>query len=60
MLGKIAYEAYCESTNWKSLVSGAQLPPYDHLKKEIQMAWSIAGNAVEDTVLGNLKIKDTN
>lgn len=44
--GQIAYEAYCESTDWKSLISGATLPHWDELKTEIRASWTIAANAV--------------
>ena len=45
-LGQIAYEAYCESTDWKSLVSGHQLPRWIDTTVQIQMAWHAAANAV--------------
>jgi len=45
-IGQIAYEAYCEFTGWKSLVSGQPLPQWDKLKPEIQAAWRCAANAV--------------
>lgn len=45
-LGQVAYEAYCGTTNWKSLVSGADLPQWDATKLEIQEAWEHAGAAV--------------
>lgn len=44
--GQIAYEAYCQHTNWKSLISGADLPKWDDLKEDIQEAWEAAGMAV--------------
>lgn len=44
--GQIAYEAYCGHTNWKSLVSGSDLPLWKDLKPEIQSAWETAGAAV--------------
>ena len=47
-LGQIAYEAYCASTNWKSLVSGASLPPWIDVKAEIKIAWEAAAEAVVD------------
>jgi hypothetical protein len=45
-LGQTAYEAYCGATNWKSLVSGAELPQWADTKPEIQLAWETAGAAV--------------
>ena len=51
--GEIAYIGYCKQTNWKSLVSGADLPQWGALKKEIQDAWEAAAKAVLD----NYRIK---
>lgn len=45
-LGQIAYEAYCAQTGWKSLVSGAQLPPWEEVKPEIQIAWQASAQQV--------------
>lgn len=45
-IGQICYEAYCKHTNWKSLISGADLPQWKDLKKEIQEAWHSAAHAV--------------
>lgn len=45
-LGKVAYEAYCESSGGKSLVSGATLPTWEDLKPEIRAAWDAAAQAV--------------
>jgi hypothetical protein len=50
--GQIAYEAYCEKTGWKSLVSGDQLPPFNKLVPAIQEAWAAAANAVVNAVTG--------
>jgi hypothetical protein len=44
--GKIAYEAYCTHTGWKSLISGQQLPPWDKLDPKIREAWEAAGQAI--------------
>lgn len=44
--GKTAYEAYCKTTDNKSLISGAELPTWEDLKPEIQEAWTAAGYAV--------------
>lgn len=49
-IGQIAYEAYCEHTNWKSLVSGQDLPQWDKVKPEIKEAWEAAAVAVENEV----------
>lgn len=45
-LAKIAYEAYCRQTNWKSLVTGDQLPQFEDLRQEIKDAWWVAAQAV--------------
>ena len=45
-LGQIGYEAYCEWTGNKSLISGAELPKFEDLKTPIQEAWEHAGQAV--------------
>ena len=44
--GQIAYEAYCKSSGGKSLISGAELPPWVNLSLEIQRAWNAAADAV--------------
>lgn len=44
--GQIAYEAYCHHTGWKSLASGAALPPWIDLKPEIKDAWEASGSRV--------------
>ena len=49
-LSQIVYEAYCESTGWKSLISGDQLPPFNKLKPSIQEAWRMAAMAVVDAI----------
>ena len=54
-MGQVAYEAYCQSTGNKSLISGAELPKWADLKPEIQRAWQAAANAV----LGNVTTDDT-
>lgn len=42
---RIAYEGYCEQTDWKSLVTGAQLPPWDELKAPMKAAWEASAAA---------------
>lgn len=49
-LGRIAYEAYCGHTQWRSLVSGAPLPRWQEATPEIQAAWEAAGKAVDREV----------
>lgn len=43
--GQLAYEAYCETTNWKSAISGAPLPQWPEVKPEIAQAWENAAIA---------------
>ena len=45
-LGKIAYDAYCKSRNWKS-VRGEQLPHFDAQSCELKDAWLEAAEAVK-------------
>lgn len=47
--GRIAYDAYCASRNWKS-IRGAPLPPFDQQTPELQEAWEAAGLAVASAV----------
>lgn len=49
-LGNIAYNAYCTTTNWKSLISGQDLPSFGQNKPEIQDAWEKAAQAVAGAV----------
>lgn len=44
--GQIAYEAYCNHTNWKSLVSGNDLPQWGAVNPDIQKAWSRSAQSV--------------
>ena len=46
--GKIAYEAYCKSTDNKSLINGCELPSWEVLDPLIKKAWEAAGLAVGD------------
>lgn len=45
--GKTAYEGYCYFSNYKSLVSGQQLPSWEGLSDEIRGAWNVAAAEVE-------------
>ena len=45
-LGKVAYEAYCESSKGRSLISGQKLPDWYDLSPEIKEAWEKAAEAV--------------
>jgi hypothetical protein len=49
-LGRVAYEAYCETTGWKSAISGAALPPFDKTPDAVQKGWIAAANKVKETV----------
>lgn len=44
-LGQIAYEAYSDFSERKSLVTGAPLPRWHDLPIQIRQAWEIAGQA---------------
>lgn len=46
-----AYEAYCGHTQWKSLVSGADLPPWASLTAPIRAAWEVSTAWVVGKVL---------
>ena len=43
--GEIAYRAYCEKVNWKS-VGGDPLPHYSDQFPRLKEAWEAAANAV--------------
>lgn len=58
IFGKEAYEAYCVSSNNKSLVSGCELPIWEDLKPEIKMAWVAAASAVVGLNVLNLQPTD--
>lgn len=47
-LGRIAYEAYCETTNWKSAVTGADLPEFYSTPDAVQTGWIASAKAVID------------
>lgn len=55
-LGQIGYEAYCSSTGWKSLISGAQLPQWADVKPEIQLAWETAGGQMVYAAHGQVQM----
>ena len=46
-IGKIAYDAYCQSTDGKSLASGETLPVWFALSNEMKNAWTAAAQAVD-------------
>lgn len=43
--GKIAYDAYCDRQNWKS-IRGEPLPKFEAQREDIQGAWEAAARAV--------------
>ena len=49
-IARKAYEAYCNSSGWKSLVSGAVLPPWSGLSEDIRKAWAAASGAAATEV----------
>lgn len=46
-LAKIAYDAYCAHTNWKSAISGCDLPPFSGVPDSATEAWVAAAAAVK-------------
>lgn len=46
-LGRVAYEAYRNTSGGVSLVSGAELPTWEDQREEIQQAWCAAAGAVQ-------------
>jgi hypothetical protein len=49
-LGRLAYEAYCAATDWKSAVTGATLPPFYKTPEAVRIAWVAAAQAVKNEV----------
>lgn len=45
-LARIAYGAYCETTGWKSAITGANLPPYDNNIEAVKIGWRAAVKVV--------------
>lgn len=52
--GKVAYEAYYDFSNGKSLVSSQPLPTWDHQDAKICKAWA----AVELAVVAELRVRE--
>lgn len=50
-VGKIAYEAYCQSSGGLSLISGESLPAWEALDAKIRNAWQAAAQAVVRTIM---------
>jgi hypothetical protein len=49
-LGQVAYTAYVQQSDGKSLVSGADLPRYEDLSQPIKDAWAAVGVEVSNAV----------
>ena len=49
--GKVAYEAYFDYSEGKSLISGAPLPTWEEQVEGIKEAWVAAADAVKDHVI---------
>lgn len=49
-LGRIAYEAYCETTGWKSAVTGAGLPKFYSTPEAVRVGWIAAAKAVKEVI----------
>jgi hypothetical protein len=45
-LGKIAYDAYCGTTGFKSAITGDPLPPFHLTPEAVQSGWIAAAGAV--------------
>ena len=53
-LSRIAYMAYRRHTHGKSLITGGDLPEWEHIDPRIREAWCAALDAVLSTLLGRL------
>ena len=49
-LGRLAYEAYCGVTGWRSAITGADLPAFYDTPDKVQEAWIAAAKAIEAEV----------
>lgn len=52
-LAKVAYNAYCETTNWKSAITGAQLPEFEKCPEAVKKGWEASAKALKEL----LKVK---
>lgn len=57
-LGQLAYEAYCDHTGWKSLVSGCKLPSWDLLGDGIKAAWEVSASRVREYITGSPSVDE--
>lgn len=54
-LGQIAYDAYCKSRGWKSVL-GEHLPHFEEQSPELKATWDAAANAVSDHIRNQTSI----
>ncbi len=54
--GAVAYNAYCDSVNWKS-IRGDNLPKYSEQSDVLKLAWERAGIAVVEEFIRRAKLK---
>jgi hypothetical protein len=47
-LAQILYEAYCESAEWKSAITGAALPQWENAPEAVKKHWGAAEDAAID------------
>lgn len=59
-LGRIAYEAYCASTGWKSAATGVRLPKFHETTEAIRAGWIAAAQAALDEVATKHRSSDPN
>ncbi|MFA5234459.1 MAG: hypothetical protein WC390_08685 [Sulfurimonas sp.] len=45
-LARKAYEAYCGACEWKSAITGADLPLFDSCKQEVKDGWIAVAKAM--------------
>jgi len=38
-IARVAYEAYCNSTGWKSAITGASLPSFENCPEAVKRGW---------------------
>jgi hypothetical protein len=50
-LAEVAYNAYCETTGWKSAITGAYLPPFDKVPDKVRDGWVASALAVARVIL---------
>jgi hypothetical protein len=57
--GKLAYDAYRQFSDGKSLISGAPIPEWDGMPVLIRAAWCAAADAVEDALRAEIREEET-